>query len=320
MHLEGSIDPKTLRELAASKGRLQEKTEAWIQQQSARQFRYRSLPNFLEAFKLVTLLLDSPSDYALATKRLIERLAAQRVRYAEITLSTGVILWKKQQVPAIFEAILAAAKEATKAHSVHVRWIFDAVRHFGPDHAREVLGWSRIFRDDGVVAFGLGGDEERGPAEWFRDVYAEAKDLGLHRTAHAGETGGPESIRKAVELLNAERIGHGLTAVRDPQVMDLLRRRRVPLEVCITSNVATGLVASVEEHPLPRFLEAGIPVTLNSDDPALFRVNLEEELILAAKTFSLSPAILTRMMRNTVQVSFCPDGEKRALLADLPSV
>jgi aminodeoxyfutalosine deaminase len=318
LHLEGSIEPGTLRELAANKGRLEQETEDWIRQRSALQFRYASLPDFLQAFKMVTLLLDSPSDYALATRRLIERLAAQRVRYAEISLSTGVILWKKQRVPAIFEAILAAAKDAKQAHGVRVRWIFDAVRHFGPDHVREVLGWARIFRDDGVVALGLGGDEDRGPAEWFKEVYAEAKDLGLHRTAHAGESGGPQSVRKAVEVLGAERIGHGMTAARDRRVMELLRKRRVPLEVCLSSNVGTGLVASVEEHPLPRFLEAGILVTLNSDDPAMFGATLEQELLLAAKTFSLSPASLAGLMRNAVNASFCSEREKRSLLAELP--
>ncbi|HTV56609.1 MAG TPA: adenosine deaminase, partial [Terriglobia bacterium] len=165
VHLEGSIQPSTLRELARMKGRLQDQTESWIREHSARRFRYGSLPEFLRAFKLITLLLDGPADYALATRRMIADLAAQRVRYAEITLSAGVVLWKKQPIQAIFEAIREASREAEAQHGVIVRWIFDAIRHFGAEHAREVLGWAANFRDDGVVAFGIGGDEERGPAE-----------------------------------------------------------------------------------------------------------------------------------------------------------
>src|SRR5579872_2614258 len=143
VHLEGSIQPETLRELARRKGRLEDETETWIREQRARGYRYGSLPEFLNAFKLVSLPLDSPEDYALAASRLLESLAAQRVRYVEITLSAGVILWKRQSMPAIFEAIQQAREEAETKLPIRARWIFDAVRQFGPDHAREVLGWAR---------------------------------------------------------------------------------------------------------------------------------------------------------------------------------
>ncbi|MGH9358692.1 MAG: adenosine deaminase, partial [Terriglobia bacterium] len=267
VHLEGSIQPETLRELARRKGRLEEETETWIREQSARHYHYGSLPEFLNAFKLVSLLLDSPADYALAASRLLESLAAQRVRYVEITLSAGVILWKQQSLPAVFEAIQRACEEIQARLPIRVRWIFDAVRQFGPDHAREVLGWARIFQADGVVAFGIGGDEERGSAELFTDIFHEARRVGLHAVAHAGENSRPESVRQAVELLDAERIGHGLSAVQDKAVLNLLAERRIPLEVCPTSNVCTGLIPCIEQHPLPRFLEAGLCVTVNSDDP-----------------------------------------------------
>jgi aminodeoxyfutalosine deaminase len=317
VHLEGSIQPETLRELARVKGRLQDETESWIREHSARRFRYGSLRDFLQAFKLITLLLEGPADYAQATRRMIADLAAQRIRYAEITLSAGVILWKKQPIQAIFEAIREASREAESQHGLVVRWIFDAIRHFGLEHAREVLDWAANFRDDGVVAFGIGGDEERGPAEMFRDVYQEARERGLHRTAHAGETGGPTSVAQAVELLGAERIGHGVSAASDAEVVALLRDRMVTVEVCPTSNVATGLLPSVEAHPMPMFLEAGLRTTINSDDPALFGSTLEEELIVCARVFRLSDRQIVELLENSIRASFTTEAHKQALISEL---
>jgi len=320
LHLEGSVLPETLRELSQAKGRLHEETEGWIENRLRTNFHYQNSQEFLDAFKLVTLLLESPQDYALATKRLCERLAAQNVKYAEVTLSAGVILWKKQAVDAIFDAIVAAASEAESRLGVRVRWIFDAIRHFGAEHARQVLAWAKHFRSQGVVAFGIGGDELRGPAELFIDVYREARECGLHLTAHAGETVSAQSIRDAIELLGAERIGHGLTAARDPAVMAMLRERQIPIEVCPTSNVCTGLVSRYQDHPLLKFLEEGLLVTLNSDDPGLFGTSLELEFVLAEKHFALSMEQLARFSENAIRAAFLSEDAKRNLLVELNSV
>ncbi len=317
LHLEGSVRPETLLELSRAKGRLREETEQWISKRIRRGYRYSSFKDFLNAFKLVALLLETPSDYALVTARLLEWLAAQNVRYAEITLAAGVLLWKKQSVPAIFEAVAQAASDAGSRLGIRVKWIFDAIRHFGADHAREVLQWAAHFREAGVVAFGIGGDEKAGPAQLFVEVYREARDLGLHLTAHAGETAGPESIRRSVELLGAERIGHGLTAARDGAVLDLLHDRRIPLEVCPTSNVCTGVLARIEDHPLPRFLRSGLVVTLNSDDPAMFGTSLEREFALAARTFGLGEADILGLGENAIRSAFLLDSEKDNLLVEL---
>ena len=317
LHLEGSMRPQTLQELAEGKSWLRGKVADWIGERSREQYRYGSFPKFLVAFGLVSLLLEGPEDYALATTRLIEWLAEQNVRYAEITLATGVILWKKQSVEATFAAIAQATAEAENRCGVRVAWIFDGVRQFGVDHVRQVLGYAGRFRSQGVVAFGIGGDEARGPAALFADVYREARDLGLRLTAHAGEAAGPESIRDAVELLGAERIGHGLAAARDPAVMTLLRERRIPLEVCPTSNVSTGLLARFEDHPLPRFVDAGLSVTLNSDDPAMFGTSLLREFELAAAHFQLSPSQIVSLVEEAIRAAFLAPDRKRALLAEL---
>ena len=317
VHLEGAVRPATLSELSQNKGVLRKKVGEWISERRAQHFRYGNFREFLVAFGIVSLLLEKPEDYALATTRLLEWLAEQNVRYAEIIFSAGVVLWKKQSVQAVFEAVAGAAEEAQPRTGVRVAWIFDAVRHFGMDHVREVLRWAIHYRSRGVVAFGIGGDEQRGPAELFPDVFRAARDGGLHGVAHAGEACGPESIRQAVELLGAERIGHGLTAIQDSQVMDLLRERRVPLEVCPTSNVATGLIARFEDHPLPRFMEAGLVVTLNSDDPAMFGTSLQNEFLESARSFGFTHQTVTALCLNAARASFLGEDEKQKLYDEI---
>jgi len=317
LHLEGSLQPATLRELSRHKGVLKKGIELWVRRRGRQSYRYSDFQDFLVDFGLVTKLLETPADYALATTRLMEWLQEQNVKYAEVIFAAGVVLWKKQSVEETFEAVAAAAEKAGKRLGVRVNWIFDAVRHFGVEHVREVMMWAARFRPRGVVAFGIGGDEARGPAELFPEIYREARELGLHLTAHAGETVGPESVRRAVELLGAERIGHGLGAARDPSVMALLRERGIPLEVCLSSNVSTRVLARLEDHPLPLFLESGVTVTLNSDDPAMFGTSLEREMTLAARTFGLTQEQLRGLMENAVRAAFLPDADKAVLLGDL---
>ena len=317
LHLEGSARPETLRELARRKRRLKKETEEWIRQRTRQRFRYRDFPDFLSAFRLVTLLLETPEDYALVTTRLVEWLASQNVRYAEVTLAAGVVLWKKQPLESIFEASSAAARAAEVRCGVRLNWIFDVIRHYGPEPARQVLEAAVRFREQGVVAFGIGGDEVRGPVELFTDMAREARERGLHVVAHAGEAVGPESIRQAVETVGAERIGHGFTAAQDARVLALLRERQIPLEVCPTSNLATGLLARLEDHPLPKFLAAGLEVTLNSDDPAMFGTSLEDEYLAAAEQFALSREQILSLCANSFRASFLPEEEKQEFLRAL---
>ena len=318
LHLEGSVQPETLHELSRSKGRLEKETREWISERAGQRYRYRNFQDFLQAFKLVTLLLETPSDYAMAAARLIERLANQNVKYAEIIFAAGVVLWKKQPLEAIFEAAASSARETQRVFGVRVQWIFDAVRHFGVEHAREVLRWAARLRPQGVVALGIGGDETRGPAELFGEIFREAREMGLHVVAHAGEVCGPESVRQAVEGLGAERVGHGLTAARDPAVLALLRDRQIPLEVCLTSNVATGVLGRIEDHPLPQFLDGGLMVTLNTDDPAMFGTDLVNEYLLAARTFGFTREQILQLGQSAIRAAFLSEEEKLNLLSMMP--
>lgn len=317
VHLEGSLRPRTLRELAQRKNRAVKEIDRWIADREREGYRYGSFQGFLDAFTLVVLLLEQPEDYRLATLSLAEELAEQNVRYAEVIHSAGVVVWKGQPIEPFAEALLTASVEAEERWGVRLRWIFDAVRQFGVGHARQVLRAAAPFRGRGVVAFSIGGDERKGPARDFAEIYREARELGFHTTAHAGETAGPESVRAAVELLGAERLGHGTSAARDPEVLALLRERGVALEVCPSSNVSTGVIALLEDHPLPVFLNCGLCATLNSDDPALFGTSLEEEFRRVARTFALSREQIVALCENAIRAAFVEEDFREKLLREL---
>jgi aminodeoxyfutalosine deaminase len=278
LHLEGSIQPSTVCALAAGHG-------IEVSEQEVRhRYAYQNFVEFLETFKWVSSFLREPKDYALVTRDLAEYLLSQRVVYAEITISIGVMLLRKQRAEANFEAIQAAAEPFT-SRGLRMNWIFDAVRQFGPDAATRVVDAARQCASKSIVAFGIGGDELSVPTKEFRPVYDRAGALGLHRLIHAGEVGGPEKIREAIEILGVERIGHGIAAINDPSLMDLLADRRITLEVCPQSNIRTGALAlqlrrdkaNIGEHPLAALFRHGIPIALSTDDPAMFHTTLVRE-------------------------------------------
>ncbi len=193
---------------------------------------------------------------------------------------------------------------------MRVRFIFDAVRQFGVEKGWEVARLAALSRERGVVGFGIGGDEARGPALEFREVFAWAREQGLHLAPHGGETTGPQSVWEALEC-GAERIGHGIGAIEDPVLVRHLTEWRIPLEICITSNLRTGAVASLREHPLRRLYEAGVRVTLNTDDPAMFGTTLEREYELAATDFGFTQRELIEVARNGFEFAF--DEEARGM-------
>ena len=290
VHLEGSIYPETLRAIDPSLA---------AADLPAGPSAAGSFASFIDAYKWTVERLRTPEHYALATRDLLRRLAGQDVSYAEITLSAGVVLWKGQDLDRTFDAIAAETARAP----FPVRWIVDAIRHFGAEAARPVAEFAIRRKSDGIVAFGIGGDEVRGPAEWFRDLFAMCRAGGLHLVCHAGEIAGPESIRAAIAI-GAERIGHGISAVQDPELMAELRQRDIPLEICITSNVCTGAVASLDEHPVRRLFDAGVPITLNSDDPALFDTTLAREYEIAAEHFGFTAQELGAIAENGFRYAF----------------
>ena len=215
----------------------------------------------------------------------------------------------------------AARVRAERQFGITLYWIFDAVRHFGPEEAARVFRKAAELRRESpsIVGIGIGGDERRAGAEPFRELFQEAQDAGLRLTAHAGETMGPESIWAALNI-GAERIGHALSAQLDPDLMEVLAERQVPLEICVTSNLRTGCCPTLEEHPVRRYFDAGLMVTLNSDDPAMFLSDLQDEYRLAHDAFGFTEEHLRELAANSIEASFLPAPRKVALLHQIEQV
>jgi aminodeoxyfutalosine deaminase len=289
LHLEGSIDPATVQllESGLSMPEIEE------------HFAFADFAGFLQSFKWIAQRLRTPEDYGLITTRLLDRLHSEGLHYVELTLAAGVVLWKKQDLEAIFYSV----RQASFLSPVEVYWNLDSIRQFGPELAMQVTEFAAKHRDDGIISIGIGGDEVGGPAHWFTDVYQYARENGLHLTAHAGETAGPDSIWSALAI-GAERIGHGIRAIDDPVLVAHLRDRQIPLEVCITSNVMTGAVASLADHPVRRLFEAGVPITLNTDDPGIFRTSLTREFEIARTDFGFTDAELASIKQNAERFRF----------------
>jgi aminodeoxyfutalosine deaminase len=317
LHLEGSIRPAVACALAARHG------VTLTEEEVRRRYDYSNFTEFIETFKWVTSFLREPGDFALLAADLAEQLLQQHVAYAEVTISIGIMLLRKQDPQANFEALLAAAEPFEK-RGLRLNWIFDAVRQFGPDLALDVVEAARGCASPRIVAFGIGGDELQVHTREFSHVYARARNCGLHLLMHAGEVGGPEKVREAVEILGVERIGHGIAAIHDAALMDLLAERRIPLEVCPTSNWRTGALgrqlrnpsATLEQHPLPQLLRHGVPVVLSTDDPAMFHASLIGEYEVAAKT-GLSEAELVALHRAGFEHAFLPQEMRQAYLSRL---
>jgi adenosine deaminase/aminodeoxyfutalosine deaminase len=262
----------------------------------------RDFTHFIDVYKAIVARLDSPEAYEAATRSMLESFLQQGIGYAEVTLSAGVVLWKRQDLRAVWNAIRAACLDFP---DVRTAWCFDAVRHFGIEPAMRVVEIAGELREEGVVSFGIGGDEIRGAARDFDEVFAAARDRGLRLTAHAGETDGPRSIWEALRI-GAERIGHGIRAIEDPELLRHLRDRAIPLEICVTSNIATGAVARLEDHPVRRLYDAGVPITLNTDDPGIFNTSLAREFEIARDHFGFSEKELDDIRANAYRFAFAP--------------
>lgn len=308
LHLEGAVDPATLFELRQRHG------DPSTLSQTEGLYRYTDFQTFLMAFKEVSAHLRGPDDYEFVTYRLMQRLKEENVLHAEVYIAVGVCLYRKHDFAAIFEGLERGRARGARDFGTSLLWIFDATRHFGAEAAQQVFELAVQYQDRHVIGVGIGGDEQKAPPELFRSVYGYAQDNGLRLTAHAGETAGSESIWGALNL-HAERIGHGLTAGQDPDLVEELAYRQIPVEICITSNLRTGCCKSISEHPVKSYFDQGVMVTLNTDDPALFSTNLSREYQLAQENFGFTDEHLRELARNSFEASFLPAEKKLELLS-----
>src|SRR3984893_3276980 len=307
LHLEGAIDAATLLELKHRHGQSGSLAEV------EKLYRYPDFDGFLMAFKAVTEHLRSPEDYELITYGLMQQLKEDNILHAEIYVSVGVCLWRNQDFPAIFEGLERGRERGERDFGISLLWIFDAVRQFGADKAQQVAQLAARYKDASVVGFGIGGEERQAAPELFRDVFSYAAKNGLRLTAHAGETAGPGSIWGALNL-PAERIGHGFTASQDAELVEALSKRQIPVEICITSNLRTGICPTIAEHPVRNYFDQGVMVTLNTDDPAMFTTSLNREYQLAQDAFGFTDEHLRELARNSFEASFLPAEKKLGFL------
>jgi len=311
VHHVGSAAPRIVAELAA---RHEGRTPVPADPEAvAKYFEFRDFAHFIEIYLSVVDLIREPEDVRILTFEVGRELARQQVRYAELTVTPYSHVSRGIPAEAFCEAIEDARVRAEAELGIMLRWCFDIPGEAGLAAAEETLAIALDQRPDGLVSFGLGGPEVGVPRPQFKPYFDKARAAGLHSVPHAGETTGPETIWDAIRELGAERIGHGISAARDERLMAYLAEHRIPLEVSPTSNVRTRAVPSLDEHPLPLLRAAGVPVTINSDDPPMFGTTLNDEYAVAARLLDLDGAGLAGLAREAVDASFLPAGDKQSI-------
>lgn len=319
VHLEGTIRPQTLLELAR---RNKVALPATNPQELQQWFTFRDLAHFVEIFFLVSRCLKTAEDYELIAYEFGEEMKRQNVRYAEVTFSACTHAFSLGiEHDVYFGGLNRGRERARRDFGVEMRWVFDIVRDIKDQAERRKRAdfTTRVALEgmrDGVVALGLGGNEEGYPPEEFAPWFEQALAGGLHSTPHAGENAGPASVWGALRTLGAERIGHGVRSIEDQVLVRHLAQQRIPLEVCLGSNICLGIYPTFAAHPLPRLYAAGVQLSVNSDDPPLFNVTLNEDVERLHSVFHLDLDAIDEILLNGVRHSFLSQERKRTLEAE----
>ena len=317
LHLEGAVRPETLLRLARRHGTSGLPATA---EQLRDFYAFRDFDHFVQVYYAICDNLRDERDFELIVTELGADLAAQNVRYAEVTFTPYNHTRRGVAPEAIFEGVEAGRVAVEAGTGVQLRFCTDVPGEFGAEAGIETVALVRKHAPASVVAFGLGGPEVGVPRSIFAEAFGQARDSGLHSVPHAGETDGPAAIREALDALGAERIGHGVRCLEDADLVARLRDERVPLEVCPTSNVRLGVAPSLAEHPLGRLLDAGLVVTLNSDDPPMFGTSLAQEYREAVTTMGLPVTAVIELARAGVRSSFLDGPAKQTLLDEIDTV
>ncbi|MEU0335371.1 adenosine deaminase [Streptomyces sp. NPDC006193] len=316
VHHVGSASPRIVAELAARHpdSRVPADPEAL-----ADYFTFTDFAHFIEVYLSVVDLVRTPEDVRLLTYEVARDLARQQVRYAELTVTPFSSTRRGIEDKSFMDAIEDARKAAEAEFGTVLRWCFDIPGEAGLEAAEETtrLATDDRLRPEGLVSFGLGGPEVGVPRPQFKPYFDRAVAAGLHSVPHAGETTGPQTVWDALTELRAERIGHGTSSAQDPALLAHLAEHRIPLEVCPTSNIATRAVRTLEEHPVREFVRAGVPVTINSDDPPMFGTDLNNEYAVAARLLDLDERGLAGLAKSAVETSFLDADGKARIAAEI---
>ena len=314
VHHVGSASPRIVAELAQRHpGVVPGDPEAL-----AAFFEFRDFAHFIEVYLAVVDLIRTPDDLRLLTYEIAREMAqTQSLRYAELTCTPYTSVVRGIPIEAYNEAIEDARAAAQRDFGLRLQWIYDIPGESGLPAADATLDYVLNHPSDGLIGFGLGGPEIGVPRPQFQPHFDAARAAGLHSIPHAGETTGPETIWDALRLLGAERIGHGTSAAQDPELLAHLASTGIPLEVCPSSNIATRAVERLEEHPITAFRDAGVTVTVNSDDPPMFSTTLNDEYAIAADLLGLDEAGLRELAKTAVRASFAGAAFKQDLCAEI---
>ncbi len=316
VHHVGSASPRIVADLAA---RHPDSPVPQDPDELERFFTFTDFAHFIDVYLATVGLLRTDEDVRMLTSEVARDLAAQQVRYAELTMTPYTSVVRGIPIEAYTEAIEDARIAAERDHGVVLRWIYDIPGESGLESADATLTYALDHRPEALVGFGLGGPEIGVPRPQFAPHFAAARSAGLHSVPHSGESTGPQSVWDALTHLGAERIGHGTTSVQDPRLLEHLAEHRIPLEVCPTSNIATRVVESLDVHPIRAMRDAGVVVTVNSDDPPMFGTTLNREYEIAAHLLDLDENGVADLARDAVDASFAPADVAAALRAEIAS-
>ncbi len=310
LHIEGAVPPDTMLALIHRK-----EPHSTIRnvEDLQRRFTFIDFPHFLELWCWKDTFITSEQDFEEIAYQVLRNLHKQNVKYLEAHYAPGGYLEQGHSIQAITENLLAGRNRAFQDFGIRCEFIIDMIRHHGPEKGFMYLDAATPYLGKGVIGVGLGGPEHDFPADPYAELYQEARRRGFRLTAHAGEAAGADSIWACIDRLEVERIGHGLRAYEDPKLIKLLKERRIPLEMCVVSNVKTGVCASLVDHPIRDYFIKGLLVTVSSDDPAMFQTSINHEYEVLIQEFGFNRDELQRISLNGIEASFLPEEEKRRI-------
>ena len=314
VHMQGAASAETI--LALSR---KYPEEGLPQDEAAMRefYRFTDFANFIAVYVAASRLVRTGDDIHQLAVGLGRDLAATNVRYAEVTVTADSHLRVGIAPDELADALTRGRADALAETGVELAWVYDIDGDFGIPSGERTLAWASQYRPDGSIGFGIGGREAGVPRSEFADLFHRATDIDLQSLPHAGETVGPDQVWSAIDQLGAKRVGHGIAAAQDPALMAALAERGIALEICPTSNICTGAVADLASHPFPVLRNAGIRLTLNTDDPGMFGTNLNNEYLIAHEVFGLDPADLAELARESVRASFAQDSTRAKVLTEI---